>query len=220
VLVSQRKFAKIVGRSHAYINKLVRQGVIPVYDKKIKVDEAKEILEKMKDPARDPQREANERRRKHDLFEAAQGYESLADMSEEERKRYEEEQKAKEEERKKEIEETKKLIEDIEKAGIALSSDLKELAAQTTLNEAKTINEILRGKLQELEYKQRIGELVSKREVEREAYELAKRVRDAILSIPDRVAAVLAAQTDQRRIREILLEELHHALEILAQEGR
>lgn len=213
MLVSQRKFAKLIGRSHAYVNKLVKQGVIPTHNGKINPEEAKRILEEHKDPAREAQRKANAKRRKEKtIFDAAGGYESLADMTPEERKAYEEE-------RRREAERAKRVIEEVERAGLEVSEELKELAAKSSLNEAKTISEILNAKLKEIQYKKEVGELVSKAEVEREAFEVARKVRDAILSVPDRVSAMIAAKSDPKEIRDILTQELHHALAALSKEA-
>ena len=208
--LSQRKFAKLVNRSHTYINKLVKQGVIPTYQGKIKKDEAIKILEEHKDPSRDAQREANEKRRNTDLFSMEVKYGTIADLSEEERKEYE--KKLREEQ-----ERAEKVLEEAKKEGIEIGGELSDLLGTMNLNEAKTISEILTAKLKEIQYKKEKSELILKEEVEREAFEVGRRVRDAVLSVPDRVSAILSAETDRNKIKEILNNELRHSLEILGE---
>ena len=214
MLVSQRKFAQIVNRSHTYINKLVKRGVIPTYDGgKIKVDEAKKMLEEYKDPSRDAQREANERRRQEkDIFAYEGEYPSIEDLSEEEKNQYfrkleEEKHKAKE------------VLEEVKKSGVKIDGSFEELLGTMNLNQAKTVSEILTAKLKEIQYKKETGELVEKKEVEKEAFELGRRVRDAVLSVPDRVASIVASMSDSNAIKELLNNELRHALEILKAEN-
>jgi hypothetical protein len=61
------------------------------------------------------------------------------------------------------------------------------------------------------------GELLAARVVERENYEAAKGIRDAILNVPDRIAAELAAEPDAGRLHARLVAELRKALESIAE---
>lgn len=70
---------------------------------------------------------------------------------------------------------------------------------------------ILERKLQELD-----GTLVDRAEVEKEVGDLARRLTDRILNIPERIAADLAAETDTRKVTRILVQELRVVLEELA----
>ena len=76
--------------SKQYVNKLVKLGVIKLHNKKIKPDEADKAVEEYKDPARDAQREANEKNRDTESVfdENNLPKNSLADMSEVELKEY------------------------------------------------------------------------------------------------------------------------------------
>lgn len=78
--------------------------------------------------------------------------------------------------------------------------------------------ELFRAKLAELEFLQKVGEVIDKHKVEAEWFRLSRLVRDGMLNIPDRLAGVLAAETDQRKIHELLLREIRQALEALASE--
>ena len=69
-----------------------------------------------------------------------------------------------------------------------------------------------------LEYEARMGSLVDKDKVERMAFRLARLVRDTLLNLPDRLAGILASETDQHKIHATLTKELRQALEELATE--
>jgi phage terminase Nu1 subunit (DNA packaging protein) len=60
------------------------------------------------------------------------------------------------------------------------------------------------------------GELVEAAAVERDEFTIARTVRDAILGVPDRVAAAIAAATKTDEVHQILSEELRSALGALA----
>jgi len=67
----------------------------------------------------------------------------------------------------------------------------------------------------ELELRRLKGELLEKDRVEKREFELGREVRDAVENVPNRVAALLAAEGDQHKVRKILLDELKKALEIM-----
>jgi hypothetical protein len=76
--------------------------------------------------------------------------------------------------------------------------------------------EKFKAKLAELDYLERISTLVRREAVETESFRVARLVRDAILNVPARLAGILAAETDQRRVHDLLESELRQALEALA----
>lgn len=80
--------------------------------------------------------------------------------------------------------------------------------------------EEFRAKLVELEYEERVGTLVKKSEVEKEAFRVGRLVRDAVLNVPSRLAGILAAESDQRKVHDLLEKELRQALEALAIEDQ
>ncbi|PCJ55884.1 MAG: hypothetical protein COA70_02055 [Planctomycetota bacterium] len=63
-LVSQAEFARRINRSRAYVNKLVKQGKIPLHNRKVDVAEAVRVLEEIKDPRRAKQRAKNDKAKK------------------------------------------------------------------------------------------------------------------------------------------------------------
>lgn len=64
---------------------------------------------------------------------------------------------------------------------------------------------------------ERLGALTPTANVQRAQREVARRMRDALLALPDRCAALLAAESDVARIHAILSNELRQALNGLAE---
>ena len=60
------------------------------------------------------------------------------------------------------------------------------------------------------------GELVPTDDVRREASRLARQVRDRLLIIPSRIAAMLATMQDQEEVRQLVQGEIEMALKGLA----
>jgi hypothetical protein len=85
-----------------------------------------------------------------------------------------------------------------------------------TYIQAKTFSEHLKGLLSHLKYQESIGVLVDAVQVRHQAFEMARRTRDALLAIAERVAPVLAAETDPAKIHEVLVREVRQACEELA----
>ena len=89
-----------------------------------------------------------------------------------------------------------------------------------TLIHWKVITEKFKAKKTEIEFKEKAGELVSASDVQDEAFNTAKIIRDNLLSIPDRVAHELAAEDNPNKIRNKLTDEIALALEELSRRGR
>jgi len=67
-------------------------------------------------------------------------------------------------------------------------------------------------KLAELEWKKAIGEVVPAADVTAELSRVFATFREAMQQIPSRIAAVLAAETDQARVHSVLNDEIRTAL--------
>jgi hypothetical protein len=67
-----------------------------------------------------------------------------------------------------------------------------------------------------LELDQKTGRLVDAEQIKIAAFNKGRAVRDAILNIPDRISPILAAESDQITIGQIMTTELKQALEGLA----
>ena len=83
------------------------------------------------------------------------------------------------------------------------------------LSKSRAIREDYEARLAKLEYEEKSGKLVDAEKVKRDAFDLARRVRDHILNIPDRISAELVGITDQPTMHNVLLRELNTALQEL-----
>ncbi|MBF0424614.1 MAG: hypothetical protein HQL66_02170 [Magnetococcales bacterium] len=81
---------------------------------------------------------------------------------------------------------------------------------------SRAIRETYNAKLTRMDYEERQGKLLKAEDVARDAFEMARRVRDRLLGIPSRMAAVLASETDAKSIERLLDQELRIALEELS----
>ena len=84
------------------------------------------------------------------------------------------------------------------------------------LNESRARREHYQAELAKLEVDHRRNELVSADGVKKEAFNVAKTVREALINIPDRVANLLAAESNATAIHMALTDEITQALEGLA----
>jgi hypothetical protein len=73
---------------------------------------------------------------------------------------------------------------------------------------SRAAREAYLARLAKLEFEQRSGKLVDGDEVRAQIFALGRRLRDTLLGIPDRLAPVLAGQTDTAAIHRILSDEL------------
>jgi phage terminase Nu1 subunit (DNA packaging protein) len=90
----------------------------------------------------------------------------------------------------------------------------------TTFAQARLAREVFSAKLKKLEYETRIGTLVRTDEVSIKWYTLGRQIRDRVLGIASKLAPQLAAETDVRRVREILDTELTAIVKGLAEDIR
>lgn len=82
--------------------------------------------------------------------------------------------------------------------------------------QSRAVREAYAARLQKLEYEERIGKLVSTEQLQVEAFKVHRRVRDAILNIPDRCAPQLASMSDIAEVHAYLLGEITEALRQLS----
>lgn len=97
---------------------------------------------------------------------------------------------------------------DISAVGAAMGQE----SLSTMLLKSRIKTEVERGKLAELDRRRREGELVERGEVEEAAFSNARRVRDALMNIPARVASLYAAETDPQKIHQNLEDEIRAVL--------
>lgn len=88
-----------------------------------------------------------------------------------------------------------------------------------TLVESKTIEAAYKAKLAQIEYEEKVGTLIDAEKVKKEAFRLARVTRDAMLGIPDRVAAEIAGMTDPFAVHTKLITEIRNSIENLNADG-
>ena len=88
--------------------------------------------------------------------------------------------------------------------------------APGSLQESRIRTERLRAELLQMDRDQRAGTLCLASEVRAAAFSSARRARDGMLAIADRLAPVLAAESDSVRVHSLLLGEIRMALHGLA----
>jgi len=93
----------------------------------------------------------------------------------------------------------------------------KEMSGEGNSNykKAAAARMFYNAKLAELEYQEKAGKLVSSDKAKAEAFKIARRVRDSLLGVPERVAAEVAAMTEPRDIAIYLKEQIADALKDL-----
>lgn len=202
MLMTQAAFARKMKRSRQYINKLVDKGIIPIYDqKRVDMDEAERLMIEHEDPRRDAQREANaEKRKPSDLISAIGTYESVADMSDEER----------EIEREKRIEQLRMMQE--EAKSIGADEDVGDVEAMgiKQLNLA-ILQQNLRIKRAKADESEKVS--VPLEDVNRSLFEASRIVRDGLQGIPARLAARIAAESDPHKCRTMMEQEINRQLQ-------
>lgn len=206
MLVSQRSFAKLINKSQPYVSKLVKNGIIIPINGKINVEEAKKAIEDHKDPTRDAQREANEKRREEPTLISAIGlYESEADISDEERELI-----------RLEKEEIKRMAKEVgkEEGKDESEFDIKDFDGMKPA-QIRLFKEFYLGKLSKLEYQKKSGELITIDEVRKSIFEASKIIRDGLTSIPARLASRLAFESDPHTCRTMLETEINKQLNTL-----
>lgn len=208
--LTRNKFAQMMGVSHTYINKLVDKGVIVLGDdKKVDVEAAKAAIEAHKDPTRDAQREANEKRREEpSLMSVVGSYPSQADMTQEEKEAL-----------KKEQEELKQLMDEVKSAEGAeqdSDQDITDFAGMPAA-QIRLFKEYYLGKLAKLDFEKKKGDLIPIDEVKNKVFEAYRTVRDGIMGIPARLSSRLAYESDPHKCRTMMEAELSRQLNSLSE---
>lgn len=85
-----------------------------------------------------------------------------------------------------------------------------------SFHDARTIAQQHKAALLKIELDEKAGRLVEAEQVKIAAFNKSRQVRDALLNIPDRISPILAAETDELRVAEILNQEIKAALEELS----
>ncbi len=85
-----------------------------------------------------------------------------------------------------------------------------------SFQQSRAIREAYEARLKKLDYDQKSGKLIPISEVQVEAFNAARLVRDRILNVPDKVIPLIAGKTNIFEMKEILKKELIKSLEVLS----
>lgn len=77
---------------------------------------------------------------------------------------------------------------------------------------ARAVRENYMARLAKIDFEERSGKLVSRDEVQVAAFNKFRTFRDGMLNIPDRVSALLAAESDASKVHGSLTSEIRKAL--------
>ena len=90
----------------------------------------------------------------------------------------------------------------------------------TQYTKARAVREHYQARLAKIEYEERVGKLVSRDEIQVAAFNKFRQFRDQLLNIPERVTAMLAAESEPAKVHAILNEEIRRALNDFADGNR
>jgi len=209
---NQSKFAKEVGCSQQNISKLIKKGVLEVGDDKkldfeyslqrLKEFDLLDVNNKLK-KSRTAKDEVEDDKSISLPFEAPTGYQTLADLTPEQREEIEKE----EIEAFNELEEKKK---EAKNKNISIKED--ENLGRFNYASAKAHREYYMGQIAELDFQIKLGDYVSKAEVEQTFFEASRKVRDMLLNFPNKMSSRVIGKKDIKEIETILLEEIRYIL--------
>ncbi|WP_151950340.1 hypothetical protein [Aliarcobacter butzleri] len=209
---NQSKFAKEVGCSQQNISKLIKKGILEVgQDKKLDLEYS---LQRLRDfnlldennklkKSRTPKEDNIEEVESSLPFDSDTGYKTLADLTPEEKEQLEKEKQ----ESFKELEEKKKEAA-TKNINVGDNIDLKDFNYAS----AKAHREYYMGQIAELDYQIKLGDYVSKAEVEQTFFEASRKVRDMLMHYPNKMASRIVGKKDTKEIETILLEEIRYIL--------
>lgn len=88
-----------------------------------------------------------------------------------------------------------------------------------SLAASRAVREAYQARLAKLEYEERIGKLVNADEVKARAFKMARAARDSMLTMPDRLAPILASSTDVQEVHRLLLDDIERTCDRLAKDA-
>lgn len=91
----------------------------------------------------------------------------------------------------------------------------KDSKTNQVYTQSRSLRESYQARLAKLDYEQRSGKLVDSDEVRESGFKVARAVRDSLMNVPDRIDAILAAETDRHSVHTILTKAIMEALERL-----
>lgn len=116
--------------------------------------------------------------------------------------------------------ESEQLLTDEQKDDI-LNLNMTDFLAQIeklTFNDAKTKSEQMSLITQKIKIEKDLNNLVPIEGVQKNAFDLSKKLRDSLLAIPDRICDIIASESDARVIHNTMTEEIKQSLEDIIHE--
>jgi len=119
------------------------------------------------------------------------------------------------------VQATDKLLAETADPAWALSEENDQAASDKspTFIQAKTKREWHEAQMAEIKHKKLLGSLVDAEDMKRADFAIARRIRDALLALPDRLAPTIASnESDARRVHGLLSAEIEQVLHGLSRE--
>lgn len=85
--------------------------------------------------------------------------------------------------------------------------------------QSRAVREAYQARLAKLEFEERSGKLIDAAEVKARAFRLARGARDALLTMPDRLAPILASSTDVQEVHRLMIEDIERVCKKIAIEA-
>ena len=85
--------------------------------------------------------------------------------------------------------------------------------------QSRAVREAYMARLAKVEYEEKIGKLVSADKVRVDSFNLARKARDMLLGIPDRLSPILAGESDAFEVHRMLTEELRRVCNEISDAG-
>lgn len=205
--VSQREFAKHIGRSHVWVNRLVKDGRLPANNRgQIPLEAGLEAYEHSQQPGDDGRREWAEQYRQEIARKTAA-------------KKAAKKTAAKKTQAKKAVKAAAKQAPVVSQP--SANDDLPVTGGQLSVanvnaafNRARLAEKTYQAKLKELEFKEASGELIAADDVQHDAEKTGAEVRERLMSVPPRIAGVCEGKP-AREIERIVEEAINEALQAL-----
>lgn len=188
-LLSQRAFAKEIGRSNVWVSKLVKQGKLPLIDGKIPLEDGLKA------------------------YEASQqvGYETNRELNAQKRQAKSKPKTTKKTTEKKKPEEQFTIPDDDQLTSTGTVSVDRVSAA---FNKARLAEKTYQAKLRELEFKEKQGLFISKEEIESDAKNTAEELRGMLIAIPAQIADLCEGK-EAREIEGIIEDAINDAMKAM-----
>ncbi|PZP12209.1 MAG: hypothetical protein DI602_10000, partial [Aliarcobacter butzleri] len=194
------------------ISKLIKKGILEVgQDKKLDLEYS---LQRLRDfnlldennklkKSRTPKEDNIEEIESSLPFDSDTGYKTLADLTPEEKEQLEKEKQESFEE----LEEKKKEAA-TKNINVGDNIDLKDFNYAS----AKAHREYYMGQIAELDYQIKLGDYVSKAEVEQTFFEASRKVRDMLINFPSKMSMRVIGKKDLKEIESLMMEEIRYIL--------